>query len=84
MIVTARKQTGWRKGVTVITLTVASLCGLWAATPASVATPACRFVHYYQAIEKTDRSVSFWERVVYSLLLANTASADSCERPTRS
>lgn len=59
-----------------VTLTLVSLFGLWAATPQSISMPAGRFVHYFHSLEKTDRSVGFWERVVFSLLLASAPETD--------
>ncbi len=60
-----------------VTLAAVSLFGLWSAAPQSVTAPACRFVRYYQAFEKTDRGVSLWERVVYSLLLTKASASQA-------
>jgi hypothetical protein len=54
----------------VLLLAIMSLAGLRAAVCPFCGT-ASRFVRYYQALEKSDRPVGLWERVVYSLMLAN-------------
>jgi hypothetical protein len=37
-------------------------------TPA-IATPICRFLHFYQEAENESAPMRLWERVVYSLIL---------------
>lgn len=41
---------------------------------ANASPPVHRFIEYYQAVEKTETPINFWERVVCSFLLTRAES----------
>jgi len=43
----------------------------------SGAPPVHRFFEYYQAVEKTNAPINFWERVVCSFLLTRAESREA-------
>jgi len=65
----------WRKQAGILLLGFVSLGGISLSTPGRHFLHSARsFVHYYQALEKSGVRSGFWERVVFSLVLASTDS----------
>lgn len=59
----------WRKAAAMLVLGILCLAAARAAGGCAVsARSACRFIHYYRALES--RPIGLWERVLYSLFLA--------------
>jgi hypothetical protein len=69
------RTTRWRKYAGILVLGFLSLGGVSLSSPGRQFLHSARsFVHYYQALEQSGVPTGFWERVVFSLVLA---SADS-------
>jgi len=65
----------WKKYTGILLLGFVSLWGLGLSWPGRELLNSARsFVHYYHELEKSGVPTGFWERVVFSLVLA---SADS-------
>lgn len=65
----------WRKQAGILLLGFISLTGIGVSHPGRQFVHSARsFVHYYQTLGKSGVPAGFWERVVFSLVLASTDS----------
>ena len=66
------KQSSRKRILVAVLLTVTGLAGVRAACAHSAITrPVSRFIHFYQVTENPAAPMSVWERVLFSLVLAN-------------
>jgi hypothetical protein len=65
------KRRMFRRAALIAVLAIAGLTGLHATV--GPGTTGCRFIQYYQ--QSSEASLTFWERVVFSLIMANSVPA---------
>lgn len=73
----------WRKHAGILLLGFISLGGISVSHPGREFLHSARsFVRYYQTLEKSGVPAGFWERVVFSLVLASTDSPGPQSAPS--
>ena len=71
------KTAAWRKTAGIVLLGFISLGGISLSSPGLQFLSSARsFVHYYQALERSGVASGFWERVMFSLVLASATSPE--------
>lgn len=71
------KTAPWRKTAGIVLLGFISLGGISLSSPGRQFLNSARsFVHYYQALERSGVAGGFWERVMFSLVLASASAPE--------
>jgi len=59
-----------KRSLKLATVVLLTMCMATGVREVAASRSLCRFLFYYDAVQKADAPISFWERLAYSLALA--------------